>query len=110
MFILIAVIKSINKNKGGPRSTLFELCRKMQWTMPTFTHSEEKSRTLIEIGEGVDKRTAFNKFESEISLNIPNYGIIKLMGEPRADKKSSCDSAALLMLYQLQRQRMLKIG
>ncbi|KAJ0848787.1 putative ribonuclease III [Helianthus annuus] len=106
----IPVIKSINKNKGGPRSTLFELCRKMQWTMPTFTHSEEKSRTLIEIGEGVDKRTAFNKFESEISLNIPNYGIIKLMGEPRADKKSSCDSAALLMLYQLQRQRMLKIG
>ncbi|KAI7728698.1 hypothetical protein M8C21_019069 [Ambrosia artemisiifolia] len=78
--------------------------------MPTFTQSEKKSRTLIEIGEGVDKRTAFNSFESAISLNIPNYGDIELIGDPRADKKSSCDSAALLMLYELQRRGMLKIG
>ncbi|KAI3687844.1 hypothetical protein L1987_81547 [Smallanthus sonchifolius] len=106
----IPVLKSINTKKGGPRSTLYELCRKMQWPMPILTSSEQKSKTLIEVGEGVDKRTAFNSFESRISLTIPNYGIIELTGEPRADKKSSFDSAALLMLYELQRLGKLKIG
>nr|XP_043620815.1 endoribonuclease Dicer homolog 3a [Erigeron canadensis] len=108
--IEIPVIKSINTKKGGPRSTLYELCKKMQWPMPTFTPSEQKSRSLIEIGEGVDKRTAFNSFESCISLTIPAYGVIELTGDPRADKKSSFDSAALLMLYELQRLGKLKIG
>ncbi|KAI3822542.1 hypothetical protein L1987_10133 [Smallanthus sonchifolius] len=106
----IPVLKSINTKKGGPRSTLYELCRKMQWPMPVLTSSEQKSKTLIEVGEGVDKRTAFNSFESRISLTIPNYSIIELTGEPRADKKSSFDSAALLMIYELQRLGKLKIG
>ncbi|KAI3801548.1 hypothetical protein L1987_29656 [Smallanthus sonchifolius] len=99
----IPVLKSINTKKGGPRTALYELCRKMQWPMPILTSSEQKSKTMIEIGEGVDKRTAFSSFESRISLTIPNCGVIELTGEPRADKKSSFDSAALLTLYELQR-------
>lgn len=106
----IPVLKSINMNKGGPRTALYELCKKMQWPIPTFTPSEQKSRSLVEIGEGVEKRTAFNSFESHISLTIPDYGVIELTGDPRADKKSSFDSAALLMLYELQRLQKLKIG
>ncbi|XP_024966955.1 endoribonuclease Dicer homolog 3a isoform X2 [Cynara cardunculus var. scolymus] len=106
----IPVLKSINMNKGGPRTALYELCKKMQWPIPTLTPSEQKSRSLIEIGEGVEKRTAFNSFESHISLTIPDYGVIELTGDPRADKKSSFDSAALLMLYELQRLQKLKIG
>lgn len=30
--------------KGGPRSTLYQLCKKQQWPMPTFETDEEKSR------------------------------------------------------------------
>ena len=67
-------------------------------------------RSLIEIGEGEEKRTGFNSFESQISLTIPGYGVIQLSGDPRADKKSSYDSACLLMLYELQRLGKLKIG
>nr|GEU79919.1 endoribonuclease Dicer homolog 3a isoform X1 [Tanacetum cinerariifolium] len=67
-------------------------------------------RSAMENGQGVDKRTAQNKFESRISLRIPAYGDVKLMGDLRADKKSSLDSDALLMLYELQRLHMIKIG
>ncbi|KAI3514031.1 hypothetical protein L1887_12347 [Cichorium endivia] len=106
----IPVIKSINMKKGGPRVTLFELCKKMQWPIPNFTPSEQRSKSLVEFGEGEEKRTGFNSFESQISLTIPGYGVIQLTGDPRADKKSSFDSAALLMLYELQRLGKLKIG
>ncbi|XP_071696759.1 endoribonuclease Dicer homolog 3 [Rutidosis leptorrhynchoides] len=106
----VPVLKSINTKKGGPRSSLYELCKKLQWPMPNFTSSEQKSRSMIEVGEGVDKRSAFNIFESHISLTIPKYGVIELTGDPRADKKSSFDSAALLMLYKLQQLGKLKIG
>ncbi|KAL8236785.1 hypothetical protein R6Q59_017866 [Mikania micrantha] len=101
--IEIPVLKSISTKKGGPRSSLYELCRKMQWPMPILTPSEKKSRTITEIGEGDDKRRAFNNFESRISLTIPDCGVIEVTGEPRADKKSCFDSAALLMLYELKR-------
>ncbi|GJW78864.1 endoribonuclease Dicer homolog 3a isoform X1 [Tanacetum coccineum] len=106
----VPVLKSIPMKKGGPRSSLYELCKKMQWPMPTFTPSERKSKKLLEFGEGEDKRTAFNSFEAQISLTIPGYGDIELKGDKRADKKSSYDSAALLMLYELQRLGKLKIG
>jgi endoribonuclease Dicer len=43
-------------------------------------------------------------FASTITLHIPNGDIISLTGDGRADKKSSQDSAALLMLYELQRR------
>lgn len=106
----IPVIGSINMKKGGPRISLYELCKKMQWPIPNFTASEQQSKSLVEFGEGEEKRTGFNSFESHISLTIPGYGVIQLTGDPRADKKSSFDSAALLMLYELQRLGKLKIG
>ncbi|KAI3514025.1 hypothetical protein L1887_12341 [Cichorium endivia] len=106
----IPVIGSIDMKKGGPRISLYELCKKMQWPIPNFTASEQRSKSLVEFGEGEEKRTGFNSFESRISLTIPGYGVIQLIGDPRADKKSSSDSAALLMLYELQRLGKLKIG
>ncbi|KAI3682095.1 hypothetical protein L2E82_50127 [Cichorium intybus] len=106
----IPVIGSINMKKGGPRISLYELCKKMQWPIPNFTASEQRSKSLVEFGEGEEKRTGFNSFESHMSLTIPGYGVIQLTGDPRADKKTSSDSAALLMLYELQRLGKLKIG
>nr|GEX89613.1 endoribonuclease Dicer homolog 3a isoform X1 [Tanacetum cinerariifolium]GEX93376.1 endoribonuclease Dicer homolog 3a isoform X1 [Tanacetum cinerariifolium] len=106
----VADIQSISfQKKGGPRTSLFELCVKKQWPKPTFTSYWLKSKSAMEIGQGVDKRTAQKRFESRISLSIPAYGDVELMGDSRADKKSSLDSAALLMLYELQRLQMIKI-
>ncbi|KAF5804663.1 putative ribonuclease III post-transcriptional gene silencing PAZ-Argonaute family [Helianthus annuus] len=105
----IPILKSLNTKKGAPRASLFEVCQKMQWPMPVFTSSEQKSKFPIEIGEGANRRTTLTIFESRISLTIPNYAVIELMGEPRADKKSSLDSAATLMLYELQKHGKLKI-
>ncbi|XP_062101177.1 endoribonuclease Dicer homolog 3 [Humulus lupulus] len=101
---------SIKMNKGGPRMTLFELCKKQQWQMPEFKSRETKSRTPIELGEGSEKRTGFNSYVSDIVLYIPNSGDIGCTGDARADKKSSLDSAALVMLYELEQQGKLIIG
>ncbi|XP_050938034.1 endoribonuclease Dicer homolog 3a isoform X2 [Cucumis melo] len=98
------VIGPINLKKGGPRSTLFELCKKLQWPMPTFNTVENKSRVQIEFGEGLEKRKGFNSFLSNITLQIPNAGYVECEGEARADKKSSFDSASLVMLQELQQQ------
>ncbi|KAL7588569.1 hypothetical protein Lser_V15G38263 [Lactuca serriola] len=106
----IPVIECIKMKKGGPRIALHALCKKMQWPMPDFTTSEQRSKSLVEFGEGEEKRTGFNSFESHITFTIPGYGVIQLKGDPRADKKTSFDSAALLMLYELQRLGKLKIG
>lgn len=38
------VLSSINMKKGGPRTSLFELCKRLQWPMPTFKSAEDKSR------------------------------------------------------------------
>lgn len=62
------------------------------------------------IGEGSKKRTGFNSFISEIILHIPGFGNVKCTGEFRADKKSSFDSAALVMLHELERQGKLIIS
>ncbi|KAI4354367.1 hypothetical protein L6164_003236 [Bauhinia variegata] len=96
------VIGSINKNKGGPRTSLFGLCKTLQWPMPTFKTEETKSRVLIEFGEGSNKRCGFNAFVSKIRLHIPNYGTIECTGDNQPDKKCSFDSAALAMLYLLE--------
>ncbi|XP_043722967.1 endoribonuclease Dicer homolog 3a isoform X4 [Telopea speciosissima] len=101
---------SINLQKGGPRSSLYQLCRMLQWPMPTFHSVEHKSRVPIEFGEGSERRTGFSSFISKISLHIPNNGVIELTGDQKADKKSSFDSAALLMLYELGRQGRCVIG
>lgn len=45
--VLFAVIASINMKKGGPRTSLFELCKKMQWPMPTLEATENKSRLAL---------------------------------------------------------------
>lgn len=106
----IPVLPSINMKKGGPRVSLFELCKRLQWPIPTFKSAEDKSRTPIEFSEGSEKRTGFNSFTSTITLTIPDFGVIEVGGDPRADKKSSYDSAALLMLYELERQKQIVIG
>ncbi|KAL7001837.1 helicase [Sarracenia purpurea var. burkii] len=106
----IPILSSINMKKGGPRTSLYVLCKKLQWPMPTFNPTEEKSRTPVEFFEGSEKRTAFNTFTSRISLTIPDLGVIELTGDQRPDKKSSFDSAALVMLYELQRLGKLVIG
>ncbi|KAK2965570.1 hypothetical protein RJ640_018736 [Escallonia rubra] len=107
----IAVIESIDMRKGGPRTSLFDLCKRLQWPMPTFKATEHKSRTPIEFDEdGPERRTGFNSFMSQITLTIPEFGDIQLTGDRRADKKSSFDSAALHMLYELERQGKLCIG
>ncbi|XP_060208248.1 endoribonuclease Dicer homolog 3a isoform X1 [Lycium barbarum] len=106
----IQVIGPINMKRGGPRISLFELCKKLQWPMPSFESVERKSKSLIECGEGPDKRKVYNTFASQISLTIPDYGLIELTGDERADKKSSLDSASLLMLYELERRGKIVIG
>lgn len=54
--------------------------------------------------ESSGKREGFNSFISKITLHVPGSGNIECSGDPRADKKSSFDSAALLMLNNLERQ------
>ncbi|XP_050365532.1 endoribonuclease Dicer homolog 3-like [Argentina anserina] len=103
------VIAPIDTRKGEPRKCLFELCKQLQWPMPTFTTTEQKSRTPIEFGEGSEKRIGFSSFQSKISLHIPNSCTIVCTGDPRADKKTSMDSAVVAMLHELQRQRKLVI-
>lgn len=51
-----------------------------------------------------DGKKGFNSFVSKMSLHIPNATVVELTGEARADKKSSQDSAALVMLYELEKQ------
>ncbi|PWA42074.1 Argonaute/Dicer protein, PAZ [Artemisia annua] len=42
---------------------------------PSLSHGySSKFMSLMEIGKGEDKRTAFNSFEAHISLTIPSYG------------------------------------
>nr|XP_011458182.1 PREDICTED: endoribonuclease Dicer homolog 3-like [Fragaria vesca subsp. vesca] len=107
--IAIPVVGPINTRKGEPRKSLFELCKKLQWPMPSFTTTEQKSRKPIEFGEGCEKRIGFSSFQSKINLHIPNSSTIVCTGDPRADKKTSMDSAVVSMLHELQRQRKLVI-
>ncbi|KAL0327604.1 UNVERIFIED_CONTAM: Endoribonuclease Dicer3 [Sesamum angustifolium] len=102
----VPVLPPIDMKKGGPRNSLYALCKKLQWPMPAFDPMEQKSRTPIQIGD----TTGFNSFTSQISLTIPDFGKIELIGEARADKKSSFDSAALVMLYELERRGKIMIG
>nr|WOD55121.1 DICER-like protein 3 [Abelmoschus esculentus] len=60
--------------------------------------------TPMEMGEGAERRKGFISFVSKITLNVPGYDIIKCTGDARADKKSSSDSAALFMLYELEQR------
>ncbi|GFP81473.1 endoribonuclease dicer homolog 3 [Phtheirospermum japonicum] len=102
----IPVVPPIEMKKGGPRTVLYALCKKLQWPMPSFETTEQKSRTPMQLGDTM----GFNSFESRISLTIPGFGKIELKGEARADKKSSFDSAALHVLYELEKQGKIIIG
>lgn len=64
----------------------------------------------MEFGEGSEVRKGFRGFVSKITLHIPGSGIVECTGEARTDKKSSFDSAAFLMLYELQKQGKLMIS
>lgn len=64
----------------------------------------------MEFGEGPEMRQGFSSFVSHITLTIPNRDVIVLSGHPRADKKSSFDSACLRMLSELEQQGILSIG
>ncbi|XP_028797129.1 endoribonuclease Dicer homolog 3a-like [Neltuma alba] len=105
----IPVIGPINMSKGGPRTSIFGICKTLQWPMPTFRTKETKSRTPIEFGEGSEKRYGFNSYVSKITLQIPNCGIMECTGDPKADKKTSYDSAALAMLHELEHHRRISI-
>lgn len=96
------VIAAVNTEKGGPRTSLYGLCKKLQWPMPSFATTEHKSRSPIEFGEGSNKKQAFNSYVSKISLHIPDFGVVEAMGEQRPDKKNSQDSATLCLLYKLE--------
>ncbi|PPD95421.1 hypothetical protein GOBAR_DD07557 [Gossypium barbadense] len=58
----------------------------------------------MEIGEGPERKKGFISFVSKIILNVPGYDIIECTGDAKADKKSSSDSAALFMLYELEQR------
>ncbi|KAF5196679.1 Endoribonuclease dicer-like protein, partial [Thalictrum thalictroides] len=40
------VVVTINKKKGGPRSSLYELCKRMHWSMTTFHLTGQQSRLV----------------------------------------------------------------
>ncbi|OMO86445.1 hypothetical protein COLO4_21161 [Corchorus olitorius] len=105
------VIAPIDTKKGGPRTALFELCKKLLWRMPTFEAmvTENKSSAPMEIG-GAEIKKGSKIFVSKITLHVPQFGIIECFGDARADKKSSSDSAALNMLYELEQQGKLIIS
>ncbi|XP_062205319.1 LOW QUALITY PROTEIN: endoribonuclease Dicer homolog 3b-like [Phragmites australis] len=95
-----AVVLPLKMDKGGPRTALFRLCKSLQWPMPEFEFVEQRFRTPISL-DGVTT-TNFNSFVSTITLHIPDVTVITLQGERRTDKKSSQDSASLIMLQKLQ--------
>ncbi|KAG6417141.1 hypothetical protein SASPL_119292 [Salvia splendens] len=102
----VPVIPQIETKKGGPRNSLYALCKKLQWPMPSFDTTETKSRTALTFGD----MTSFCSFESRISLTIPDSGKLVLSGEARGDKKSSYDTAAIAMLRELERRGRIRIG
>ncbi|XP_058760418.1 endoribonuclease Dicer homolog 3a-like [Vicia villosa] len=106
----VPVILSINMKKGGPRSLLYDLCKRKQWPLPSFDSTEYKDRTQFQSVEGLEGSKGTNCFVSKITLCIPDHGNIECNGEARADKKSSFDSAAVNVLYELQRLGKVKIA
>ncbi|XP_009363041.2 endoribonuclease Dicer homolog 3a-like isoform X1 [Pyrus x bretschneideri] len=102
------VIEAINMKKGGPRSALFQLCKNLQWPKPDFQITGTQSRTPLTFGESSTKY--FNSFVAQVTLHIPNTGIIDCSGDARPDKGSSEDSAAVVLFYELQRQGRVIIG
>nr|CDM85593.1 unnamed protein product [Triticum aestivum] len=93
---------AVRMSKGGPRAGLYEFCKKLQWPAPNFDCAKVEQSTPTPQGQGFT-------FASTIKLHIPNSDVISLTGDCFADKKSAMDSAALLMLYELQRRGRLQV-
>ncbi|KAJ3699720.1 hypothetical protein LUZ61_003425 [Rhynchospora tenuis] len=91
------VLVHVKTVKGGPRTALFDLCKKREWPTPTFNFTQERQSAGGKGGPLI--------FTSIITLHLPFSGEIKLPGDGRADKKSAQDSAALALLYELQKRR-----
>ncbi|KAI4337204.1 hypothetical protein L6164_015649 [Bauhinia variegata] len=108
--IAATVTITINTKKGGPRATLHELCKRLQWPMPKYDATEYRQKTAFEFGQGSETRTGYLCFVSKVTLCIPNDGSIDCKGDARADKKSAFDSAAVALLYELQRLGKLNIA
>ncbi|CAL5041650.1 unnamed protein product [Urochloa decumbens] len=99
------LVVKVTTSKGGPRVSLYESCRKLQWPMPTFESLEVDPSVWPPSGASSQKAGPQGlAFASTVTLHIPNGDVISLTGDGRPDKKSSQDSAALLMLYELQRR------
>ncbi|WOL09052.1 endoribonuclease [Canna indica] len=100
------VLLTVNMKKGGPRTSLYELCKKRNWKMPSFESIDwiSSNNQLATCGNGGEACKMKQIFVSRITLQIPNVTVIKLDGDRRPDKKSSHDSAALAMLYELEKQ------
>ncbi|PNT71104.1 hypothetical protein BRADI_2g23187v3 [Brachypodium distachyon] len=98
---------AVKTSKGGPRIALYELCKKLQWPAPKFV--SVKTQPSAAGGSSMKATTQEFSFASNITLHVPNSDVISLRGDGFADKKSSQDSAALLMLHELQRQGRLQV-
>ncbi|CAL4972547.1 unnamed protein product [Urochloa decumbens] len=99
------LVVKVKLSKGGPRQSLYESCKKLQWPMPTFEYVKVEPSVCPSSGGSSQKVVPQGfAFAATITLHIPNGDAISLTGDGRADKKSSQDSAALLMLYELQRR------
>ncbi|XP_068656481.1 endoribonuclease Dicer homolog 3a isoform X2 [Aristolochia californica] len=105
-----SVSTSVNMVKGGPRIALYELCKRLQYPLPTFKSTEHRSRSLTVVSKGPDERKGFNSFISTVVLHRPNIEVIEVTGQQRADKRSSQDSAALVLLDELQKRGVCTIG
>ncbi|XBI21034.1 hypothetical protein VPH35_062214 [Triticum aestivum] len=92
----------VRMSKGGPRAGLYEFCKKLQWPAPNFDCAKVEQSVPTPQGQGFT-------FASTIKLHIPNSDVISLTGDCFADKKSAMDSAALLMLYELQQRGRLQV-
>ncbi|CAM0884261.1 unnamed protein product [Alopecurus aequalis] len=96
------VLVLVKTSKGGPRAALYELCKKLQWPVPSFDSAKVAPSCEKAMPQGFS-------FASTIKLQIPNEDAISLTGDSFADKKSAMDSVALLMLHELQRQGRLQV-
>uniref|UniRef100_A0A1D1ZF59 Endoribonuclease Dicer 3a n=1 Tax=Anthurium amnicola TaxID=1678845 RepID=A0A1D1ZF59_9ARAE len=100
----VAVLVSVKMQKGGPRIALYQLCKKLLWPLPSYESEDTKASNAITVGDDTGKTKRFNSFISKIKLHLPDSIPVEIVGERRFDKKSSQDSAALLMLYELQKR------
>lgn len=87
-----AACVSLRMRKGGPRSSLYELCKRMKWAVPDFQLVEQ------------ERLPQTTRFVIRVVLHIPDREKLLVQGDKKIDKNSAKDSAALLMLHELEKQ------